>query len=89
MPPSEDEPFPLLELPPASEPAPVEEPEPGLEVMLAEYPDSVVFASDYPHADGTFPGSTDALLSGAITSAAARRGNTSPGTRRRPAKRLP
>jgi predicted TIM-barrel fold metal-dependent hydrolase len=40
----------------------VEEVEPGLEVMLAEYPDSVVFASDYPHADGTFPGSTDGLL---------------------------
>ncbi len=27
-----------------------------------EYPDSVVFASDYPHADGTFPGSTKDLL---------------------------
>jgi uncharacterized protein len=40
----------------------VEDVEPGLEVMLAEYPDSVVFASDYPHADGTFPGSTAALL---------------------------
>ena len=40
----------------------VEEVEPGLEAMLAEYPQSVVFASDYPHADGTFPGSTDALL---------------------------
>ena len=40
----------------------VEEVEPGLEVMLAEYPDSVVFASDYPHADGTFPGSTAGLL---------------------------
>ena len=26
------------------------------------YPDSVVFASDYPHADGTFPGSTKDLL---------------------------
>jgi uncharacterized protein len=40
----------------------VEEVEPGLSVMLAEYPDSVVFASDYPHADGTFPGSTASLL---------------------------
>ena len=40
----------------------VEEVEPGLEVMLEQYPDSVVFASDYPHADGTFPGSTDPLL---------------------------
>ena len=28
----------------------------------AEYPESVVFASDYPHADGTFPGSTTELL---------------------------
>jgi predicted TIM-barrel fold metal-dependent hydrolase len=40
----------------------VEEPEPGLDVMLARYPDSIVFASDYPHADGTFPGSTKELL---------------------------
>jgi uncharacterized protein len=40
----------------------VEEVEPGLATMIAQYPDSVVFASDYPHADGTFPGSTDALL---------------------------
>ena len=36
----------------------VEEVEPGLAAMLEAYPDSVVFASDYPHADGTFPGST-------------------------------
>ena len=27
-----------------------------------EYPDSVVFSSDYPHADGIFPGSTKDLL---------------------------
>lgn len=40
----------------------VEEPEPGLDAMLAAYPGSVVFASDYPHADGTFPGSTRPLL---------------------------
>jgi predicted TIM-barrel fold metal-dependent hydrolase len=40
----------------------VEEVEPGLAAMLQEYPDSVVFASDYPHADGTFPGSTADLL---------------------------
>ena len=40
----------------------VEEVEPGLDVMLDAYPESVVFASDYPHADGTFPGSTRALL---------------------------
>jgi uncharacterized protein len=40
----------------------VEEVEPGLGVMLDTYPESVVFASDYPHADGTFPGSTSGLL---------------------------
>jgi predicted TIM-barrel fold metal-dependent hydrolase len=40
----------------------VEGPEPGLDVMLAAYPGSVVFASDYPHADGTFPGAPNALL---------------------------
>jgi predicted TIM-barrel fold metal-dependent hydrolase len=40
----------------------VEEVEPGLPEMVADYPDSVVFASDYPHADGTFPGSTADLL---------------------------
>jgi predicted TIM-barrel fold metal-dependent hydrolase len=40
----------------------VEEVEPGLAAMLQEYPESVVFASDYPHADGTFPGSTTGLL---------------------------
>jgi predicted TIM-barrel fold metal-dependent hydrolase len=40
----------------------VEEVEPGLATMVREYPESVVFASDYPHADGTFPGSTTDLL---------------------------
>lgn len=40
----------------------VEEVEPGLATMVANYPGSVVFASDYPHADGTFPGSTTGLL---------------------------
>jgi predicted TIM-barrel fold metal-dependent hydrolase len=40
----------------------VEEVEPGLPEMVATYPDSVVFASDYPHGDGTFPGSTRELL---------------------------
>ena len=40
----------------------VEEVEPGLAVMLDEYPDSIVFSSDYPHADGIFPGSTKELL---------------------------
>ena len=36
--------------------------EPGLPTMLRDYPGSVVFSSDYPHADGTFPGSTKDLL---------------------------
>ena len=40
----------------------VEEVEPGLEAMLEAYPDSVLFASDYPHGDGVFPGSTVELL---------------------------
>jgi predicted TIM-barrel fold metal-dependent hydrolase len=39
-----------------------EEAEPGLALALDRYPNSVVFASDYPHADGTFPGSTTDLL---------------------------
>ena len=30
--------------------------------MVERYPESVVFASDYPHADGTFPGATKELL---------------------------
>ena len=40
----------------------VEEVEPGLAAMLEAYPESVVFASDYPHGDGVFPGSTAELL---------------------------
>ncbi len=40
----------------------VEDAEPGLASLLEVYPESVVFASDYPHADGTFPGSTRSLL---------------------------
>jgi len=40
----------------------VEDDEPGLAGVLERYPGSVVFASDYPHADGTFPGSTRPLL---------------------------
>jgi predicted TIM-barrel fold metal-dependent hydrolase len=39
-----------------------EEVEPGLVGMLADYPDNVLFATDYPHPDGIFPGSADALL---------------------------
>ena len=39
-----------------------EEVEPGLALALEHYPQSIVFASDYPHADGTFPGSTAELL---------------------------
>jgi predicted TIM-barrel fold metal-dependent hydrolase len=40
----------------------VEEVEPGLGAMLDLFPESIVFASDYPHGDGTFPGSTKDLL---------------------------
>jgi predicted TIM-barrel fold metal-dependent hydrolase len=40
----------------------VEEVEPGLGAMLEAYPENVVFASDYPHGDGVFPGSTTELL---------------------------
>lgn len=40
----------------------VEEVEPGLAAMLEAYPDCVTFASDYPHGDGVFPGSTRELL---------------------------
>jgi predicted TIM-barrel fold metal-dependent hydrolase len=49
-----------------------EEPEPGLDRMLAAFPDSVVFASDYPHGDCTFPGSTRALLETPALDGAAR-----------------
>jgi len=40
----------------------VEDAEPGLAGLLDVYPECVVFASDYTHADGTFPGSTRSLL---------------------------
>lgn len=40
----------------------VEEIEPGLPAMLDAYPETVMFASDYPHGDGVFPGSTAELL---------------------------
>jgi predicted TIM-barrel fold metal-dependent hydrolase len=40
----------------------VEEAEPGIQHVLDAYPDCVVFASDYPHADGIFPGATKELL---------------------------
>lgn len=39
-----------------------EEVEPALGLTMEKYPDSVVFASDYPHGDGIFPGSTTDLL---------------------------
>ena len=41
---------------------PFEEAEPGLSAMLDAYPDSVMFASDYPHGDGVFPGATAELI---------------------------
>jgi len=40
----------------------VEEAEPGLASVLDAYPDSVMFASDYPHGDGVFPGAAKELL---------------------------
>jgi predicted TIM-barrel fold metal-dependent hydrolase len=40
----------------------VEDVEPGLRPMVDEYPGCVVFASDYPHPDATFPGATQSLL---------------------------
>lgn len=40
----------------------VEEVEPGLGAMLEAYPENVMFASDYPHGDGVFPGSTSELI---------------------------
>lgn len=40
----------------------VEECEPGLGAMLEAYPENVMFASDYPHGDGVFPGATKELL---------------------------
>jgi predicted TIM-barrel fold metal-dependent hydrolase len=40
----------------------VEGVEPALPLMLEQYPGSIVFSSDYPHADGVFPGSTTELL---------------------------
>jgi predicted TIM-barrel fold metal-dependent hydrolase len=39
-----------------------EEVEPGLAEMLENFPTNVLFATDYPHPDGVFPGSTTALL---------------------------
>jgi uncharacterized protein len=50
-----------------------EEVEPGLALALERYPQSIVFASDYPHADGTFPGSTAELLGSAALTADERR----------------
>jgi uncharacterized protein len=51
----------------------VEEVEPGLDGVLASFPDSVVFASDYPHADGIFPGATKDLVESPTLSAADKR----------------
>lgn len=34
----------------------------GLDLFVSMYPGNVVFASDYPHADCTFPGAPDELL---------------------------
>jgi uncharacterized protein len=40
----------------------VEDCEPGLAAVLQQFPGSVMFATDYPHPDGVFPGSTASLL---------------------------
>lgn len=40
----------------------VEEVEPGLQTVLEAFPENILFASDYPHGDGVFPGSTRELL---------------------------
>jgi predicted TIM-barrel fold metal-dependent hydrolase len=40
----------------------VEEVEPLLQGVLEAFPESITFASDYPHGDGTFPGATAELL---------------------------
>jgi len=50
-----------------------EDVEPGLALALERYPESIVFASDYPHADGTFPGSTAELLDTTMLTADERR----------------
>jgi predicted TIM-barrel fold metal-dependent hydrolase len=50
----------------------VEDAEPGLAAMLALYPENIVFSSDYPHPDGTFPGSADSLLTSPALSEAQR-----------------
>jgi uncharacterized protein len=50
----------------------VEEAEPGLAGVLESYPDSVVFASDYPHGDGKFPGAAKELLDTPVLDEASR-----------------
>jgi predicted TIM-barrel fold metal-dependent hydrolase len=50
----------------------VEDAEPGLAAMLELYPDNIVFSSDYPHPDGTFPGSARSLLTSSALSDAQR-----------------
>lgn len=51
----------------------VEEEEPGLVPMLDAYPEAVMFASDYPHGDGIFPGSTRELLGSEVLDAKQKR----------------
>ena len=42
--------------------------------IARDYPDNVLFASDYPHADGTFPGAAKALLDTDLLDDSTRRG---------------
>jgi predicted TIM-barrel fold metal-dependent hydrolase len=51
----------------------VEEAEPGLAAVVDAFPDSVVFASDYPHADGIFPGAPKDLVESDALDATAKR----------------
>jgi predicted TIM-barrel fold metal-dependent hydrolase len=51
----------------------VEEAEPVLDAVVAAYPQSVVFASDYPHGDGKFPGAPKELLDTPVLDDATRR----------------
>jgi predicted TIM-barrel fold metal-dependent hydrolase len=51
----------------------VEEAEPVLDAVVAAYPQSVVFASDYPHGDGKFPGAPKELLDAPVLDDATRR----------------
>ncbi len=60
----------------------VEDAEPGLAAMLERFPESVAFASDYPHPDATFPGAPTSLLETSALTDAQRRSVLSDNARR-------